>query len=333
MPVHFIGAIGGGGLQGRIPAADEAHLLDAAQAHENADFDRVLVGDFGGTPESIQILAYAAEHTDRLGFLLAHRPGFAEPALAARQLAALDHFSSGRLAIQFVSGGANADQERPNGDLLSAIERDARFEAYLDEIRSNWAEARPFGRCPGRAGKPHPPIFLGGSSEGAVAVAARHADVFVLRGVGLPDTADAIDAVRMAAARHRRDAHIQFAISLRPVIADTEEAAWERAGHILRVVRTPFHPGWRRSNDASVGDEKPLEAIAALTGVSGGAEALVGTAEQVAERLLAYHDLGIAHFLIRGFDPIEDAAEYGRRLIPLVRAAVAERDAAPLAAE
>jgi alkanesulfonate monooxygenase len=53
----------------------------------------------------------------------------------------------------------------------------------------------------------------------------------------------------------------------------------------------------------------------------------VGTAEQVAEALLDYYDLGISTFLIRGFDPLDDAIDYGRQLIPLTRRLIAQREA------
>jgi alkanesulfonate monooxygenase len=69
-----------------------------------------------------------------------------------------------------------------------------------------------------------------------------------------------------------------------------------------------------------------------LTGARGNSTSLVGTPQQVAEALAEYHDLGITTFLIRGFDPLDDAVAYGRDLIPLVRELVAQRDANPTAA-
>ena len=59
---------------------------------------------------------------------------------------------------------------------------------------------------------------------------------------------------------------------------------------------------------------------------AGNTTALVGTPEQVAESLLDYYDIGVTTLLIRGFDPLDDAIEYGRELIPLVKAEVARRD-------
>ena len=67
-------------------------------------------------------------------------------------------------------------------------------------------------------------------------------------------------------------------------------------------------------------------ALAEATGARGNSTALVGTPETVAEAMVAYYDLGATHLLIRGYDPLPDAIEYGEELIPRVRALVAERD-------
>ena len=74
-------------------------------------------------------------------------------------------------------------------------------------------------------------------------------------------------------------------------------------------------------------DKRLWTEIAALTGAQGNSTSLVGTAEQVVDSLLDYYELGITKFLFRGFDPLEDAIEYGRELLPALRAAGAERGA------
>ena len=83
---------------------------------------------------------------------------------------------------------------------------------------------------------------------------------------------------------------------------------------------------WAAQGD--IHDERLWMPIAAATGAAGNTSALVGTPDQVAEALLAYYDLGVSTILIRGFDPLPDAVEYGRELIPAVRAEAAKRDAA-----
>lgn len=72
-------------------------------------------------------------------------------------------------------------------------------------------------------------------------------------------------------------------------------------------------------------DKRLWTAIAQETGGRSNTTALVGTPEQVAEAFLDYHALGVTTFLIRGFDPLEDALDHGRALIPRTRALVAER--------
>ena len=73
--------------------------------------------------------------------------------------------------------------------------------------------------------------------------------------------------------------------------------------------------------------------LAAATGAAGNSTALVGTPETVAQAILDYIDIGVTTILIRGYDPYDDAIDYGRYLLPLVREEVARRDAKQAAAE
>jgi alkanesulfonate monooxygenase len=79
-------------------------------------------------------------------------------------------------------------------------------------------------------------------------------------------------------------------------------------------------------------DKRLWTGVARVTGAPGNTTGLVGTPAQVADAMLDYYDLGITTFLIRGFDPLEDAIQYGEELIPLVREAVANRPAKNIAA-
>ena len=81
------------------------------------------------------------------------------------------------------------------------------------------------------------------------------------------------------------------------------------------------------SADRDVHDERLWMKVANLTGAAGNSTALVGTPEQVAEAMLRYYDLGISTLLLKGFDPLADAVDFGRRLLPLVRQGAERRDA------
>jgi len=193
--------------------------------------------------------------------------------------------------------------------------------------------------------KPHLPIYFGGSSDAAVRVAAKHADVYALWGESLAQVRETVNAVTAAAARQGRQSKIKFSLSLRPILAATEAEAWAKAQRILeqakalqatspiygKPTQAPQNVGSQRllaaAAQGKVVDKRLWTEIAALTGAKGNSTALVGTPEQVTESLLEYYDAGISTFLIRGFDPLEDALQYGRELLPLVRAEVQRREA------
>ena len=330
------------------PPFDAGVVAETARVHEQADFDRVLIGYFSNAPDGFIIGAHAAAVTERLGFLLAHRPGFVAPTVAARKLATLDQLSGGRLAVHLIAGGNDSDQAR-DGDFLDHTARYRRTEEYAGLLRRTWTAEHPFDhdgefyrlrgawsdvRC---VASPHLPIYGGGGSTEAVEALARHVDVYMLWGEPLADTAAFMAEIREAAGAFDRTP--TFSVSTRPILGRTEGEAWDRAHAILdrirdrsggRAPRPPENAGSRRLLDAAaraeLHDSCLWTPLAAATGAQGNSTALVGTPDVVARALVAYYDLGATTLLIRGYDPLPDAVEYGRELIPRVRELVAERE-------
>lgn len=354
MTIEFIGFIGNHNASETIPrqgpVIDRDFIRASAAIHEAGGFDRVLLAFHSSTPESLLVGQYVASVTKRLKLMLAHRPGFTAPTLAARQLATLDHLTGGRTAVHIITGG-NDRELAQDGDWLTKDERYARTREYLDIVRAEWTSERPFDyegeyyRVSGAFSEVRPegpdsiPVYFGGSSPAAIAVAGKHADVYALWGETYAQVSETIAAVRAAARPHGRDP--RFSLSLRPILGRTEEEAWDKAARILaratelraagggqRLVNTtpgaPANEGSRRLLAAAAQgarlDKRLWTELAQLTGANGNSTSLVGTPDQVAEAMLDYHRLGITTFLIRGFDPLADALEYGRDLIPRVRA-------------
>ena len=347
----------GGGINpgAEVPSGvDPDYILDFARTHEEAGFDMVLTGYSSSTPDGFEVAGYAAAHTERLGYLIAHRPGFVAPTLAARKAATLDQLTNGRIALHIITGGNDIEQ-RQDGDWLDHDSRYSRTDEYLDVMRRIWTETEPFdhdgefyrlqaaysqARC---RQHPHVPLFFGGASEAALDTASRRADLFALWGEPRASIAERIaDVRRRVEAAGRDPADMRFSLSARPILAETEEKAWQRADEILARIQqatagriTPGVPtrpqsegAWRLLRFAAEGnvhDERLWMPIAAASGASGSTTCLVGTPQQVADALLAYYDIGCSAFIIRGFDPLADAADYGKKLIPLVREGVAQR--------
>jgi alkanesulfonate monooxygenase len=390
MPVEIIGMVGtrdaseikGPLVDGPVvdwmdgPVIDPDYLLDIARAHDDGGFDRVLVGYGAVAPEGWAVAATVLHATKQLKVLVAHRPGFVQPVVLARMAATLDHLTGGgRIAIHFITGGDEADQRR-EGDFVPHDTRYRRTQEVMAIARRIWSEDTPFDfegeffRYEGAFSSVKPvtpggiPLYFAGASPPAIAVGAAQADVYAFWGEPRDAVAARMEAIGKVAAKAGRT--LRYSISLRPIIAETESEAWEKAEWIaektaerieLAKQRMAGHKdtyqglggqrnatfsvdrdtggttsvGRKRliemSADKDVHDERLWMKVANLTGAAGNSTALVGTPEQVAEAMLRYYDLGITTLLLKGFDPLADAIDFGKRLLPLVREGAARRDA------
>ncbi len=353
MPINILGMIGvappAGGATVHVIGGgiDREYVCRFAQVHEAAGFDAVLVGYSSSSAEGFQIAQYAAAHTDHLKFLVAHRPGFVVPTLAARTAATFDNLTDGRLWLHIISGGADGEQHR-DGDWLSHDDRYERTDEYLEIVRRVWTSEKPFD-FEGRfyhvrkafsevrsTQRPHVPLYFGGASDAAVRVGAKHCDVYALFGEPRAAVRATMERILAEAAQHSR--RPRFNVSFRPILAPTEGEAWDKARGILAHLQSApqqlpvaMEAEFSRrllqlADDGEIYDERLWTGLVKVSGASGNTTALVGTPEQVAKAIVAYYDLGVRGVLIRGFDPFADAEEFGKELIPRIRALVAERD-------
>lgn len=354
MPINVLGMIGvappvdastvhivGGGV-------DPDYIKAFTLAHEKSGFDAVLIGHSSSSADGFSIAQFAAGHSERINILLAHRPGFTAPTQAARRVSTLDNLIRGRLWLHIITGGVDADQRR-DGDYTPHDERYQRTDEYLQVMRMVWNESEPFdfegqhyrvsratSEVQGHQ-SPHVPIWFGGVSDAAIPVGARHCDTYALFGEPRAQVQGLMDRIDAEASLHQRQP--TYNLSFRPIIGDTEDEAWRKAKDILAGVegaggkkssRIPEAETARRLmsliEGGDVQDERLWVPIAAAAQGSGNSTALVGTAEQVAEAIAKYYDMGVRGVLIRGFDPFNDAIEYGNELIPQIREKVAARD-------
>lgn len=250
---------------------DLDYLTRFARAHEEAGFDRVLVGYHATGPDSFAIAQHVLAVTSRLKVLIAHRPGFAAPTLVARKLATLDQLSGGgRVAIHHITGGDEADQRR-DGDFVGHDRRYARTAEFMDVLRRELTSDAPFDyegdfyyvKSAFSHVKPLQPVplYFGGASEPAVEAGAGRADVYMLWGEPVAQVAERISAVRKKAAEHGRT--IEFSLSVRPVTAATEAEAWERAERIreqtARRAAAARNQGTRQVQGVLVPASKPAD--------------------------------------------------------------------------
>ena len=183
--------------------------------------------------------AMLCDRTERLKFLVAFRPGFYSPTLAAQMAATFQRHSQGRLLVNVVTGGERAEQ-RSYGDFLDKEGRYARTGEFLTIVSDLWAgkqvdfkglhlavEAASLVAWP----QPIPLVYFGGSSPSAMRVAARHADVYLTWGEPPEYLAAKLHQVREQAASAGRT--VRFGLWLHVITRDRADQAWSCAAHLL----------------------------------------------------------------------------------------------------
>lgn len=335
---------------------DPAYLRRYARSLEDAGFDYTLVPYGSSGPDSFVVATAVAAATERIKPIVAVRPNTVYPTVAAQQLATLDQFSGGRSVVHIISGGSDAEQAR-QGDHLTKEERYDRSEEWIRIVRRALTEKAPFSHegtyyrfedfGPGFAPVSPVPISVGGSSDAAYRVGGALGDIFGLWGEPLADTRDQIARVEESARAAGRTDTPRIWVTFRPIVAETDELAWEKAHrHIATLAENhanaglvpfrapkgaPQNVGSQRLLDAAARGERHDRALwtkpAAVTNAQGASTALVGSYETVAAAILDYVDLGADLISIRGYDNLNDAIDYGRYVLPLVRQELAHREA------
>jgi len=320
-----------------------AYLRQIAQAVDELGFTAVLLPTGNSCEDAWVVASTLMPATTRLKFLVAVRPGVMSPTVAARMTATFDRLSGGRLLINVVTGG-DPQEAAADGVFLS---HDERYEV-TGEFLTIWRKllAGETSSYHGRhlhvensrlfypaTQQPYPPLYLGGSSEAAMEIAAEHIDVYLTWGEPPAQVAEKIERMRHLAANKGRT--IRFGIRLHVIVRETNDEAWQAARDLIRYIDKETierahkglakydSEGQRRMASLVQGSPDSLEISPNLwAGIglvrSGAGTALVGDAATVAQRMLEYADLGIESFILSGYPHLEEAYRVAELLFPLL---------------
>ena len=326
------------------------------RALEDGGFDLTLLPYGSNSADSFVLASAVGQLSDTIKPIVALRPNTVFPTVAAQQLATLDQLTEGRAVVHLISGGNDAEQAR-QGDYLTKDQRYTRTDEFVDILRKSWTETKPFSHSgthykfdnfgPGFAPYgAHIPISIGGQSDAAFEIGGRKGDIFSFWGEPLADIKSQIERVHQIAAESGRIDKPRIWVTFRPIIDRTDELAWAKAYNYVERIeanfasnpvykafgsQTPQNVGSQRSldfaNRKDIYDRALWTRTAAAVNGAGASTALVGSAETVAAAILDYIDLGADLVSIRGYDTLNDAIDYGRYVIPLVRQELAHREA------
>lgn len=334
------------------------YVKQVAVAADSLGYEGVLIPTGRSCEDPWVVASSLLPVTKRLKFLVAVRPGLHQPSLAARMAASFDRLSGGRLLINLVTGGDQAELEGDGVflDHATRYEQSAEFIEIWREIlaRSHEGQSLDFeGRHLQVKGakllfpplqKPYPPVYFGGSSPAAHELAAEQVDAYLTWGEPPAEVAKKIADVREKAERHGRQ--VKFGIRLHVIVRETDEEAWADAERLISRLQDETviqaqaafarmdSEGQRRMAQLHAGgtkrSRKDLEISPNLWAgvglVRGGAgTALVGSARTVADRIKEYADLGIDTFVLSGYPHLEEAYRFAELVFPLLPVNVQEK--------
>jgi alkanesulfonate monooxygenase len=316
------------------------YLRQIATAAEDLGFEGALTPTGLWCEDAWLSTATLLDTTERLKFLVAFRPGLIVPTLAAQMAATFQNQSGGRLLLNVVTGGEPTEQ-KAFGDFLGKDERYQRTDEFLTIVRKLWEHGDPFD-FDGKylrveqarlvsVPDPTPRIYFGGSSAAAGPVAAARSDVYLTWGEPPAAVAEKIGWIRKLAAEAGRA--VRFGIRLHVISRDTSEDAWREARRLLDALPpetiAKVQAGLQRSE--SEGQKRMLALHGGSTdgleispnlwaGVGlargGAGTALVGSHDEIAERIKEYADLGIEEFILSGYPHLEEAYWFGESVLP-----------------
>jgi alkanesulfonate monooxygenase len=334
------------------------YLSQVARAADLVGFHGALIPIFRFTEEPWVVAAALARETRNLRLLIAMQPWFMHPVYAAQMAASLQRISRGRVEWNIVTGGGGADQ-RAYGDFIDHDSRYARTDEFLDVVKGYSAGA-PYthkGRfyqveeggllAPLRS-QPVPRIYLAGASDAAMAVAAKHGDVHLSWGEPLVKQKEVIDRARQALDAQNAERDLRFGMRIDILARETEEQAWAELRQMFATVSDSTQLGGTRRTVGS-GDSESVGAKrqfalhqgntqhfddlivgpnlwAGMSKIRGGPGCvIVGSHEQVAERLAEYVDIGVSTFILASNPHLEEAYRVGEEVLPLVAGAIDAR--------
>lgn len=287
-----------------------------------------------GTYDSMVMAAGIAAVTTQLVPIVAVATGLAHPAIVAKQLVTLDEISQGRAAINVVSGWLKDEYTALGEPWLEHGERYRRTEEFIQVLRATWADrqaeyAGDFFRLRNADFRPKPlsgtiPVFQGGNSVAAREMAARQSDFYFMNGAPLESLREHITHVRALAAQQNRT--VRFAVNAFVIARPTEEQARAVLEDIIENADTEIIERFRKnvqqagqatSEKKGMWSDSRFEDLIQFN--DGFKTGLIGTPQQIAERIVALAKIGV-DMLLTGFLHYEDELmEFGQQVIPLVQ--------------
>ncbi len=314
--------------------ASWSYVKRLAQRSEEIGFDLTLIAELNlndikgveaASLDAWSTAAALAAVTERIELMVAVRPTFHLPALLAKQAANIDHISNGRLTLNVVSSWWAGEARKYGVTFEEHDDRYARTREWLDVLDGTWKQdhfsySGKYYRIednvlePKPVSKPRPTLYAGGESPAAKELIAEKCDAYLMHGDPPDRVGEKIRDLRERRAKHDLPP-LKFGVAGYGVVRETQREAEDEVRRITDVQQSAA--GYANYQEWLAGTQ--LEQRVSLEDYSvsnrGLRSGLVGTPEQVAERLAEFEKAGVDLVLLQFSPQLEEMEQFAKRII------------------
>ncbi|PPA69760.1 LLM class flavin-dependent oxidoreductase [Jeotgalibacillus proteolyticus] len=313
------------------------YAKQVVQAAEKWGYDTTLIAELylndikGPERDSLEAWSTAAglaAVTDKIEIMTAIRPGFHNPAVAAKMAANIDHISNGRFTLNVVSAWWAEEAKQYGGVFTEHDERYDRTEEFLQVMKGLWEQdtfsyegkfynIQDTKLEPKPVQRPNPILYAGGESPRGKETIVDHCDAYVMHGGTLEEIETKIADMKERRAAAGKNPFQSFGMAAYIVCRDTEEEVQQELARITNVKDSSAYAGYNDFISKSQLEQK-IELMDYSVSNRGLRPNLIGTPEQIADRIVAFENAGLDLLLLQFSPQLEEMERFSKQVMPLV---------------
>ncbi len=265
--------------------------------------------------------------TDKIEIMAAVRPAFHNPAVTAKMAANIDQISNGRFTLNVVSAWWEEEAKQYGGNFTEHDERYERTEEFLDVLKGLWTEEvfNYEGKYytienahlhPKPVQRPNPILYAGGESKQGKETIVESCDAYVMHGGTVEEVQTKIDDMKKLRSDAGKEPFSSFGLAAYVVCRDTEEEVQEELARITDVKETSGYAGYKDFTGNSE-LEQQVKLYDYSVSNRGLRPNLIGTPEQIAERIIEFEKVGVDLLLLQFSPQLEEMERFSRDVMPI----------------
>lgn len=307
------------------------------QSAEQWGYDTTLIAelylnDIKG-PEADALEAWStaaalASVTEKIEIMAAVRPGYHNPAVTAKMAANIDHISKGRFTLNVVSAWWAEEAKQYGGAFAEHDERYERTQEFVDVLKGMWTEdtfsyagkyyqVENAKLSPKPVQRPNPILYAGGESERGKKLIAEHCDAYVMHGGTVEEISEKIAGMKSRRAATGQAPFASFGMAAYVVCRNTEEEVEAELARMTDVKESSGYAGFQDFVNKSQLEQK-ISLYDYSVSNRGLRPNLIGTPEQIAERIVQFEQAGLDLLLLQFSPQLEEMERFSRDVMPIV---------------